>query len=82
MLTGYCYETRECQRFGLDCYRNEIRFYDGDDFIKLTNDEKIIAQLVNHSRNKQDIITALKFIDDKHKKHVAIDYDVEIVDTL
>ena len=80
MLYGYDRDRKESQRFGFDSYRGYTRWYDGDDFVELTDDEKIIAKLVNHSRNRDDIIVALKFVDDKHKKHVAIDYTVEIVD--
>ena len=82
MLYGYSHERKEAQRFGFDCLRGCPRWYDGDDVVELTDDEKIVAQLVNHSRNKKDIIAALKSIDDKHKKHVAIDYNVEIVDIM
>ena len=82
MLYGYSHELKVAQRFGFDYFRGYPRWYDGDDFVELTDDEKIVAQLVNHSRNKKDIIAALKSIDDKHKKHVAIDNNVEIVDVL
>lgn len=82
MLYGYDHKTRKAQRFGVERLGGGLEWYDGDEFVKLTNDEIIIAQLVSHSRNKQDIIAALKYIDSKHKNHNAIDYNVEIVDNL
>ena len=82
ILYGYDPKTRTAQRFGFEKWADVYQWYDGDEFVKLTNDEIIVANLVNHSRNKQDIIVALKYIDSKHKKHNAIDYNVEIVDIL
>lgn len=82
MLYGYDYKTRKAQRFGIEMFQGHTQWYDGDEFVELSDDEKIIAQLVNHSRNRNDIINALKFIDSKHKNHNTIDYTVEIVDII
>lgn len=82
MLYGYDPEKKEAQRFGFEYFCGCVCWYDGNDFNELSDDEKIIAQLVSHTRNKQDIIAALKSIDEKYKNHVAIDYNVEIVDRL
>ena len=82
MLYGYNRKTGKAQRFGFEWLSGCYRWYDGDSFINLNDNEIIISILVNHSRNKNDIITALKFIDTKHKNHNEIEYNVEIIDNI
>lgn len=83
MLYGYDHKNKRAQRFGVSYLCGMYQWYDGDEYTLLTGCELVIANLINHTRNRNDIIMSLKFIDDGRKTaHNAIDYSIEIIDTL